>query len=244
MKKALVFAFNDKFFPGFKVTLKSFLKHNPDYDGDIIILDFNLSNEIRMKCLEIYPTLTFKLINYDLYKMDQSKVESQFTDTVYKLDMFSLYKYDRIVFLDVDTLVIKPIYELWELDFPIAACLDFKAKGGKLFEKRINSGVLAFGGECLKPEVYKELIKYTVNNFAANLPDQQPINDFFGSKMYILPNKYNYFKAMYAHKRFKEKFDEAKIIHFYIKKPWQKEHKEEWCYPKIKPLYDLWNSYI
>lgn len=251
MKKALVYVVDSLFKEGFMTSLYSFLFNNKKFDGDIIVFDIELDELFKKEIKEVIKNkfnkeVFFKEIQFEKYKdMSQENVLERFNNTIYKLEMFSLYDYDVILYLDSDTLVIENVEELFCRRQGIEICCDFKAKKGEFFEDRYNTGVLVIHKDVLNPEIYNSLLMYTLHNFSNNLPDQQPINDFFKKDFHNLPPIYNYFKAIKAHKKFDTTFPlmSVRIIHFYIKKPWQAEHKDEWMYNKIRDLYILWNQY-
>ena len=98
---------------------------------------------------------------------------------------------DRCIYLDTDTLVRKPLRELWNVD------LQGKAYGmamGSVPEYGYNSGVMLM--DLRKVDVahnWKSLCEH-MRKYAATymLPDQTVINRYYAGQIFELPKKFNY----------------------------------------------------
>jgi alpha-N-acetylglucosamine transferase len=138
-----------------------------------------------------------------------------------KLRAFHLVEYDKIVFLDADTVVLSRIDELFERPC-IAAAPDF------FMPDRFNSGVMVLEPSEL---LYAEIIGSLGKLPAYDGGDQGLLNshwpDWWSMPVeHRLPAGYNLhhfvYQFMKSHSGLRRTFlDEVKIIHYTLQKPWQ-----------------------
>ena len=142
---------------------------------------------------------------------------------------------DRCIYLDTDTLVRKPLRELWNVD------LQGKAYGmamGSVPEYGYNSGVMLM--DLRKVDVahnWKSLCEH-MRKYAATymLPDQTVINRYYAGQIFELPKKFNYPPRTDVKKS--QECQDAVIWHFYNGGTKPAIFSEaDWC--KVE-----WNSYF
>lgn len=241
MKIALATLLDDNFIIGLRIFIKSLLKNNPWFNYDFIVFDGGLSESGKKRILEFYDKIIIKKINKDNYKnVRWSKVNKLLKISVYKMENFRLYDYDRIVYMDVDMLVIGDISELFNFEGDIGGCRQYKTSLDGL-AKNINAGVYVINKNLINEETYKGLIK--ASEYGYNMADQIPLNNYFRNRMTILPKMYNVEKRILHTKNCKDILKNARVIHYVGSKPWQliKPNKQEMQY---KELEDIWKSYL
>jgi len=245
MKKVLVTLLTPNFMPGFIAWIKS-IKKNCHFKDDLIVIDCGLNEEQKTTCKKYYSRIIFRKPRYPQYAhLDLTKVANHFKPVFYKLDCFSYVDYDRIVFIDIDTLILQDFSYLFE---GIEASFSAGSGYGELKEvfesTNLNSGVFVINKEYLNMRTYGTLLSYIGNKGIRY--EQDILRKFFKKKTNFLESpKWNYKKHIYASKQWRDKWNIEKdivILHFISFKPWQ-DLSDDPYREKLKPLYDLWNYY-
>ncbi len=187
-----------------------------------------------------------KKINYDVDFEDY--VQPYFKNTFDKLSIFDLTEYEKIVYLDLDLLILKNIDELFNYETP-ALAKDYP------FSNLYNSGVMVI--EPNKDD-YNNLIrimKEKVKN-EEQLGDQDIINEYFKS-INTIPQEFNLMriiggnrlirekseiwdedKQTYPVKKFDDKNKERKVLHYIMTpKPFQINHPYNEIYSHLYTYY-------
>ena len=179
-------------------------------------------------------------INTELYK-PLGKENPYGTIGFYKLDVFSIYDYDRIIYLDLDILVRQNISELWNptkfAQFEIYA---FNEKDISLLDNQdnyYNFGVMIINRSpmFLNEHMYKLLIKLVNNIFPTRYEAEKDILKFTITNYHVpvgnLPQQYNHFAPLI---KTEQDFKQSKIIHFNtFPKPWRTKNPNS----NMKKLY-------
>jgi len=240
--KALVILLNQKVLQGFMVFVKSFLFYNKWFDLDFVIFDLDLRIVDRIGIRKIYPNVVFKKINYDNYKkVNFNKTHDRLKPTFYKLDTFSLYEYERVVFIDIDTVILGCLAELFNNDIKsgFAAVRGYTEKTDTLRDD-FNSGVFVVDKKYLNEKTYKYLLEIAQHGFS--MPDQKVLNAYFRGSVTWLDKKYNIEKRMEHTKIFIQEVENAKIIHYVADNPWDKNSQDNLKYPKMIKIWEEWNG--
>lgn len=99
----------------------------------------------------------------------------------------------RMLYLDADTIVMKPLAPLFEMElanYDIALVSD--AIGRHYFGKRYgNSGVLLINLERVRQNGAFKRVRHYVNHVRLFMPDQTALNRVLNKTKLLLPNKYN-----------------------------------------------------
>lgn len=227
----------------------SFLKNNPWFKGDIVLICKDLPDEMvkdfnsfgNIKIIEPSQVLLQKadMITDKLPKFKDISVR------FFSLEIFRLQGYNKVLFLDSDMVVVKSIEEIFKLPglfYASAQLCYYKGKGRnnetfiaemksddntEIIESPINTGFLLLDGEILTQNHYQKLIEsirpalWKKNDLTYT--DELIINQYFKGKINMIDTRYNY--RARAARIMKERegfaFEDAKIIHFYSKyKPW------------------------
>lgn len=255
------------------VMIYSFLKSNPWFTGDFVIISDNLS-EKSLSGLSLFPriviekpseTLSKKLAELCAELPDFSKRISRF----YSMEVFRLKHYDKILFLDSDMIVVKNVIELFGLPGDIYASHEwFSGKGRRMsdfeiaqstvdnedyIENPVNSGFMMINKGLLLKGIYENIVNSIQakhwENTKTQLTDQLIINKFFNNKITIIDARYNYRpkNAEGILKKEKIQMEDAKIIHFMLKaKPWNLNEVFKTADQKLDLLkgYEIWYKWF
>jgi len=250
-KVALVSMMNNDFLMAYEAFMKSFLFNNSWFDLDFIMIDLDLTKETKKICKSYYPKIQFsppKKGNYN--RVDFAKTPEVLKCTYYKLDTFSFDQYDRVVFIDMDTIVLGDINLLFLMKYPIAGCKGYNQTRDEL-RNDINTGVFVVNKPLINQEIYFALIKKA--RYGYSMPDQKAINLFFKpDQQFVLqyaPNytgivhldkRFNCEKRMLKSKKYKVLFNECKILHFISQKPWEKNKNKTINNKGYESLEKMW----
>lgn len=150
-----------------------------------------------------------------------------------KLNLWTFTDYDKLVFLDADTLVIKNIDSLFSFPEFSAAPNVYDSLDGF---HRLNSGVFT-----AKPslDTYRSMLK-KLDSPGAFWPrtDQTFLQDYW-PQWHGLPYTFNALQYLYIHLPELWNWDAIKVIHYQYEKPWQEDNPKR---DQLKPLIDLWWS--
>ncbi len=125
-----------------------------------------------------------------------------------KLNIFSLVEYDKIVFLDLDLLILKNIDHLFDWD-SIAAGLDMP-----WHDDEFNSGVMVIEPNM---DLYNDMIEKLYATKYNYTDDQDLLNDYFVKNFIALPLKYNLMRTLYLDSELLYKNCTKRGVYKYIK---------------------------
>lgn len=229
MKIAFVFCADRSFLVGLNKLYKSLVKYNSWISTyDKVLLTDNVDS---------YED--FKIVDCSNIKYNCPK--ERFKKTFYKLYIFNLTDYDRIIFIDSDILCLGDIslFLNQQLDLPFYAAKD---DGFKLKES-INSGVMLVNKPLISNKVFEQISELAKKQqVKKNYGDQQVINEYiklYKVKTGILDTKYNALKRLYIHQKntWNKIKDDIRLLHFVGDKPWNPEDEE------YSELNKLWNEF-
>ncbi len=144
----------------------------------------------------------------------------RFRNTLTKLRAWELVEYDKLVFLDADTIVLSNVDELFDRP-SFAAAPDF------FLPDRFNSGVMVLTPD---PKVFGQMLQILSTGESYDGGDQGFLNHFFhdwyqGPPARRLPPGYNLHHFVHqflsAHDSLRPLASEEKIVHYTLQKPWQ-----------------------
>lgn len=243
---------DNSFIRGTTVLLFSFFEYNPWFQGDVIIIENDLT-EANKRLLSIFPNIKFKRINKELltrikivayYKERFKYIGSRF----FSLEAFDLREYDKILFLDSDILCCDSLYFLFNLnDAGFYAAPDkqyylgkkrelysflpqssFPLSSEKVFIKSFNSGVMLINNLILDETVYFKLLELLNPLFfrpsLSGHSDQYLLNHYFLENVTFLSYQYNYLlNSKQDFEKQNKYLKDALLIHYVgDNKPWQK----------------------
>ena len=115
--------------------------------------------------------------------------------------LFSDYNIDRVIYLDCDTLVLKSLVELWEMDINENIIAAVNESMGYLHKRLIglsndipycNSGVILIDvNKWKKNNIDEKIIDFLGSRRILEYPDEAAMNNVLQGKIQYLPAKYN-----------------------------------------------------
>lgn len=154
-------------------------------------------------------------------------------DNFAKLRLWQLSNYDRVVFLDADTLVLRPIDKLF--DYPEFCAAPNVYEGLGDFH-RMNSGVFTARPDTATYEAM--LARLDAPGAFWRRTDQTFLQDFFPD-WHGLPVTCNTLQYVWFNLPDLWNWEQIRVLHFQYEKPWQDHAKAD----RLRPLIDLWRAY-
>jgi lipopolysaccharide biosynthesis glycosyltransferase len=101
-----------------------YLKHNPDYGGDIVVFHENLSDDQKLTLHRIFPRVSFRQLDKDLViqRLGHFAASESCQGIINRYSIFYfakfeladlLHEYDKVAWMDVDMLIRGPIGDIW-----------------------------------------------------------------------------------------------------------------------------------
>jgi len=186
------------------VSMTSALENN-NKEKNILIYHLLLSHDFNKKKIEYFESLKekydFRINYYNISNIFNKYKKWRYSSTIYFKLLIPLIfpDYERIIFLDADTLIFKDISEMFNLPFNDNYVLGYPFHtpwmvtiNGKHPKIYINSGVLLINIDKIRKDNKDfELIKFTKKNSKKLFfPEQDGINYIFNKKIGLLPLKY------------------------------------------------------
>lgn len=234
----ICFGINNNYSQHCACTIASILYNsNPKDNFNIYIISDYISDSNKEKLTQLKSirdfNIEFKIIDISEYK--DLKVDNNLGNSAfYRLKAFEIIPADRVIYLDVDTIVRKDIAELFNVDmkgYYIAGAEDLVAprearKYGLPSDVHyINSGVIVMDLKaCRESTIITELKNFIKSPWDREWSDQGLINNIFKYKIKPVDIKWNctYYPSMYSNQEYFHKMaQDPSIIHFIgFQKPW------------------------
>lgn len=250
------------------VMLKSLAANNADKPIDVYVMSRSVTNEQIEKVRESLaePGMQFSLIRVEHSLADQAPTSSRYPLEIYDRLFAASYlpaSLHRILYLDPDVIVMRPLKQLWELpmgDQMYAAASHVGKIGNALNSARvnaeeivpyINTGVLLMNLDILRAEqVPDEILSYISSRKAfLLLPDQDIIAGLYGKRIIRLdPYIYNMTERLLKKAALTPESDinaewvmENTCIFHYIgrNKPWKPHYAGQ-----MRGLYEKYSSMV
>lgn len=156
-------------------------------------------------------------------------------DNFCKLRLWEYEEFDRVVFLDADTVVVRNIEKLFR--YP-----EFAA-APNLYETlndmhRLNSGV--FVAEPSRRTFDSMMASLDVPGKFWRRTDQTFLESFFPD-WHGLPYVFNALQYIYFHLPDLWRWESIRVIHYQYEKPWEENHPRT---QQLQPLIDLWHTIL
>lgn len=212
----IAFASDNHYAPYLKVTIFSILKHNAHHKIHFYILDLGIDEcykqELKKLILLYQKEITFLTIDIEQFKnypnCPTAPHISKAANARLKIADY-LPNLDKIIYLDIDTIIMGDIIELWQIlnnpHIPLAACCDvwvqfhdsthIKQLGLDENNTYFNSGVLAINlKQWRQRNISKQIDQWIQNNHNQSklkFVDQDLLNLLFHQQVYILDSRFN-----------------------------------------------------
>ncbi len=154
-------------------------------------------------------------------------------DNFAKLRLWQMTEYDRVVFLDADTLVLRNCDRLFDYPEFAAAPNVYESLGDF---HRLNSGVFV-----ARPDLatFHAMVQALDRPGAFWRRTDQTFLETFFPDWHGLPVFYNLLQYVWMNLPGLWSWDQVKIVHYQYEKPWQDHDKAD----RLRPLVDLWHAY-
>jgi lipopolysaccharide biosynthesis glycosyltransferase len=247
-KLAIATVCTPSFLPGTLVTLHSFLRHNPWFKGDILIIHHQLPTEFqallgRLGSVRFLPVSSALMERVQALIPDYQDFERRKAQ-FFSLEVMGCTDYEELLFLDSDLLITGSLQELFDRPEPLLCCgtvRPYRPPQGHderdpFAVERFNAGVLRFRSGLLGERTRKSLLEQVSPTFFGpfiryaeeqGIPrvgtDQIILNAHFAEQATFLPARFNY-RAGIAREiaeRDHCHLEDALVIHYTgAKKPW------------------------
>lgn len=240
----IAFSCNNQWADKLAITIVSTLLHASKNDTyRFFILDGGITEANKKKLAKIKSKINFQIeyipVNKKLFA--NAPLGHHFTvETYYRLKLPSLIGVDKLLYMDVDTLVKKDIKELFEIDlenYYAGAVIDessyYKHIHKLPVKKYFNAGVLLLNLKKIREDNLEEKFFEFINNHSDLISwvDQCVLNAVFNENVKFLDRKFNFqhhgslepIKNLYNKQK-----KEVIILHYVAqKKPWNFEKSIE-----------------
>ena len=237
------------------VLIYSLLRTTKTVDKIYLLLETDDIEKIPelKKIKEKYPfeiiLLNFNNIIDDYLNDDSLNRNTKFSNfTFARLCLPQLVKEDKVLYIDVDTIILKDLSDLWDTnidDYYIAGCEDYgvfeldryRGKEGVFSNKYVNAGVILINNKKILEDNLQIDFFALLNMYKFIFPDQDVLNYICGEKKLIISSINNY--ALGTTKKVDD-INDVRIIHYVgDKKNWVhgKKYSEFW-YDVEKDFYD------
>ncbi|CAK7060045.1 MAG: hypothetical protein DELT_01392 [Desulfovibrio sp.] len=239
---AVVFACNDAYVPVLGVLIQSICDTaSPENGYDLLVLHSGLEPHrisLLLRITRERPNISLRFVNIshmvsgaNLFTANRPGFAQDCYYRLLALDLF--VKYDKMLYLDCDMIVVTDLAELFTLDMhgnSIAGVPDFfcvletvlrgedpasrdrsqRIKQAHLSHTYINSGLVLFDLERIRQEVEPGYMWKLATTHAWRQHDQDVINYTFSGKIFLLPCRWNLAD-------FVERSKEMKVLPEYLK---------------------------
>lgn len=254
----VVFSSNEKFVYGLCIAIYSLLKNNKNHKVSVYVLHSELTERNLEKIQKIQQY--FSNSSIIIIKVNESRFKDLPLMEWYSIETYYRYiladilpKEDKILYIDVDTLIINDIADLYEIDLqdyyiaganPEWKVLNslygdhMKNLGISEEDLYINAGVTLMNLKKMRSDkmvdkLFENTIKYRK---IIRMVDQDIINMTFKGRIKGIDSKYNFRMPLMIQNP--EKLKDAKILHFTEEiKPWDGMRYE------ARIFFSLWYQY-
>ena len=224
---------NKKFYKYMVVSLYSLLSKNNNIDKVYLICEDDRIDDIDKlrNVVDEYNNVEFCLICLDKFIENYLNKNSLNYNNYYsnycfgKLLLANIISEDKVLYLDVDTIISSDISNIWKYNIDSYYCAGVKdfaiSYRGNLNElgindKYINSGVVVFNLDKIRKDGIVDRMFDVINRRKLMYPDQDALNIVCQYDILYLPNIYN---VTYDVTLKMNNYSLAKIYHFAGKKP-------------------------
>ena len=261
---------DDAYTPGTVVLFSSFLRHNPWFRGDLVVIQAQLSERSRAQLAQ-FPNVRFHSITAALDERlatlaSHPAVGRKLTH-LYSLEAFNLPEYDWVLALDSDLLCLGDMKGFVAVEGPLVACPDQsyfweRTRDPNTFEpthpasgdasaSTFNVGVMKITPSRLNPTVFADLVDHvrpeTWDRIFTGHSDSILLNRHFRNACVQAPDRFNFLisKGLQHYTRARGLLHDAAMVHFLGRpKPWELEDisvMDAWD-PVRRRAFELWRD--
>ena len=220
-KTCFVTATTERFVPGTLVTLASFLKHHPAFDGDLVVIHHELPEAQRRHLREACGAVRFEQVSPEmrgrLVALRAARPEfAARLGQFYSLEAFRLRGYRKVLFYDSDVLFRASVDELFAAPEPLLCCGDdVFLRGGRrdaatfaplpagqppgaagTLDRPFGAGFLLIDEQVIAADCYAALLSLvtpeTWRGTATTHADQLVLNRYFAGRQTLVGATYDF----------------------------------------------------
>lgn len=263
-------ALNSRYMRYTYVMLTSLFRNQPDADIHVYLLHSDLTESDQTYLLslakEYSQNIHFLFIDQSLFSDKLPTTSSWPLEAYYRLLLLNLLplEVERILYLDVDMIINKPISKLYFTGFEnsyFCVCRDMGVSlplsdiRNEIFKEHISNSFTYFNSGMMLWNIKELRSKYSFNdymdlaqrlNFQILAPDQDLLNFMHWNQVkFVDEYQYNLFSKLAYNNgvRYQDVLSETTIVHFAGMKPWEGEYVHYdieqlwWDYAKLTPFY-------
>ena len=230
--------------PGTFVTLGSFLKHHPGFDGDLIVVHYELPQKHRQYLAAISPAVYFEPVSTELRERlaaltaEHPRFASHLGQ-FYSLEAFRLRGYRKVLYYDSDVLFQSSVADLFDSPAALLCCGDgvrlrglardaetfapvADTESAGVLKDTFGAGFLLIDSKLVEESAYEALLALvapeTWHGTATHHTDQLVLNRCLGGRQTLVSSTYDFVLdrdwAMLIKARDGVDVEEAKVLHF------------------------------
>lgn len=219
----IVYCANQKLYPQLPTAINSLLQNNLAIEKIYLLIEDDSIPYITNPIIEF-----INCNNFDFLIKEGINCTKRFPYmALVRCFLPSILKENKVIYLDVDTIVDGSLEELWNLNIG-DKCIAARYEG----EDYLNSGVLLMNLALIRSLKFEEKLKNILTKCKFQFPDQDALNIVFKMYKKQIPKKFNILRN-------DEALNEKEIIirHFAgAAKPWKNKMK-------LKSDTELYNKY-
>jgi lipopolysaccharide biosynthesis glycosyltransferase len=170
-------------------------------------------------------------------------------EVYYKLDVFNVSQYERVVYLDCDTVVLDDISDLWDMSryseknfYAVRETADMGVH--PIVIGKYNTGVMVINRSLLGGNAYRRMLQIARGGQSYDEADQSVINQYLeqesGANPGELDDEYNVMVSVKKYGKWHKVENRIKILHYTNRlKPWAPDHHRDWLFDEeLKNIWD------
>ncbi|HVS14845.1 MAG TPA: glycosyltransferase [Thermoanaerobaculia bacterium] len=170
-------------------------------------------------------------------------------EVFHKLEVFNLRGYERVIYLDCDTVVLDDISPLWDpgeyRDLPFYAVRETAEQGVHPATRgKLNTGVMVINRPLLDGRAHDQMLTIADSRRSYDGGDQGVVNAYLENAGHGIAGELDpSYNVLVRAKRFGKwelLRDRIRILHYVNRwKPWSENHARDWLFdPELKRLWD------
>jgi glycogenin glucosyltransferase len=218
---------SDEFIPGAICLIKSLRRFT---ETPFVVIDIGINDIYKKRLVQLGATmLKVEPISSIHAKNQPWHTVPNFANNCFnKLYLWNL-KYDKVIYLDSDMLVVKSIDHLFNIDYSFSACPSYVCKFDKLKHEIVQSGwsnsLFNGGFLVIKPNeiVFQDLMsKKDIIRCDRDPSDQGFLNEYYKDRWNKLSPIYNATRRVFMVDclKWNQIKNDIHVIHFTVQKPW------------------------
>lgn len=190
-KKYVAYCASKNLYDKLPTAINSLLSNTPSIDKIFIIAEDDTIDCLKDKRIEIINISDKKYFNNLSFVFKPLTIMAY-----YRLILSKLIDADKILYLDIDTLVLEDLSPLWDIDMkniPICAAVGYHEDLNDPNVVEFNSGVIMLNLDFIRNNMYDDLTIFYLNSRKNMMDDQDTLNVIYkNTGVKLIHHKYNF----------------------------------------------------